>query len=323
MVGASIDCLEGYGFFECLYTLAEGESSKPFAQACLNRVALLDDPSRLISSQSLLSNLEVISRAIGDAESFNQLVAKMCSSTQLATAVKGTPFHAWLYDAIAEAAGFDDEEFTRLCVSGLEAAGLVAWDGYFRNNAPVPRQLMLLRKLKRAGIEVDLSGSFQESLNVYVGMIAKPEESEADTNKRVLSRREWDELVTFLTPVQASTLKEYILREATNLGEETPGRYFQVFESELSDALLQSKVPNVVSDLLVPLIERRKAGGVSWLRRVLDDHPDLLEHFPDKDQRALRKALRSVSQGKAEGGATGVIRTMADKLNLKYTRKKK
>ena len=62
---------------------------------------------------------------------------------------------------------------------------------------------------------------------------------------------------------------------------------------------------------------------MSWLRGVLDDHPDLLEHFPDKDQRALRKALRSVSQGEAEGGATGVIRTMADKLNLKYTRKKK
>ena len=251
--------------------------------ACLRLVAASDDPEVVFSPDVVVSRWSDLWDHLNkdeDGDLFDELIGKLCVNSSLQDVVQnregGFDYQdAWLYMRICMVCS--SQSFSGWCCTGLESLSSGVWEKQFNIGGNV---LDLLWYLVDAETKVTLKQPFQDALvNHAKGILAGgtvPEDEHLT---------QWPKLLDSLGDAPSrKILGRRLLSEFVGKEGVAADAFLQVYGAEiLKDASVLYEEKDLIAKLFSPLLRKRNVPGLTWLKSVFENYPDLLLKSKDRD----------------------------------------
>lgn len=287
--------------------------SRPFIGSCLRTLPekeygrLKITPGYLIANWRLL--YEELRKEDAFSTKFGRLIRVMIHRGLIPylVATDFTPSDAKLYVEVLIGGATKDERFRDWCQDGLRKIREDVWEQQLYDKGDLSTLAVLFATFTDMGIELD--HNYMSALKSHAQKI---------TDRRV----EEVPRANLAAPLGEGSLRHQFRRELLDLAvrasSSLPDYFFHLFRDELFDAEILEKNSSLVTQLLLPIIDRGNLAAVRWIADLLQKYPAFLDSFPEREVAEFKEAVRRVVQKGVSYASSRSARDIADVLNIDY-----
>ena len=300
-----------------LFSIADARGDyDPFLISCLRQVADSEKYLRLYSPSEAIDRWRQLREHLREEDApnrYSDLIHKLCANADLVVRLQQGGFHAedtGLYLEVLETE--PQEEFVAFCRAGLETLDSEVWVSELQEEGET---LDLLIELQEGDAEPSLKSPYQDALVDFASALlsgsGKPSQDLIAKQAVVLSP---------LSQSSRNILRARLRDAVIEKGVKYADGFFQMFGDEIAEPSLLKERNDIVAKLFSAVVRERVVSSITWLHRVLEKDPTLLEAFQDRDAVSdfKERVQGEISKESEEDDQAGEsIKRIADVLGIK------